>query len=168
MLDSLATLYAEAFPLSERRDISQLRHLICSQPAMSLNALICDGEFAGLFVYWNLEEFWYLEHLAVFPEMRNKKIGQQLLDWVEKHLHGVRLLEVEPAGEEITTRRINYYRRNGYEVLDKTYRQPSYRDMEDSFPLWIMGNDVTIPIDVLNRYIGKIKEIVYYAPQQIS
>ena len=38
----------------------------------------------------------------------------------------------------MTTRRVNYYRRNGYEVLDKTYVQPSYHALEDAcrFGLW--------------------------------
>lgn len=42
-----------------------------------------------------------------------------MLDYVAEHLKGVRLLEVEPTEDEMTTRRVNYYRRNGYEVLDK-------------------------------------------------
>ena len=60
---------------------------------MYFNAIECDGELSGMFVYWDIGDFYYLEHLAVFPEMRNKKIGQQVLDYVAEHLKGVRLLE---------------------------------------------------------------------------
>ncbi len=47
--------------------------------------------------------------------MRNLKIGQQVLDYIAEHLDGMRLLE-EPTTDEMTTRRVNYYRRNGYEI----------------------------------------------------
>ena len=77
-------------------------------------------------LFIGISEVFYLEHLAVFAEMRNKKIGQQILDWVKEQLQGVRLLEVEPAETEMATRRIHYYERNGYRILDRNYLQPPY------------------------------------------
>lgn len=157
----LTALYQEAFPEEERRDIAQLKELLQAEPAMYFNAVHCDGELAGLFVYWDFGNFYYLEHLAVFAEMRNKKIGQKILDWTREHLQGVRILEVEPAETEMATRRINYYRRNGYLILDKTYHQPSYRSGGEEFPLWIMGNQAEDP-ETLKQQIQTIKEKVYY------
>lgn len=161
LLDRLIPLYEESFPEEERRGIAQLKRLIAGQPAMCFNAIECDGELSGLFVYWELDGFYYLEHLAVYPAMRNKKIGQQVLDYVAIRLKGLRLLEVEPTTDEMTTRRVNYYRRNGYEVLDKTYIQPSYHGQGDACPLWIMGNEET---PRLAEFVEKIKEEVYKAP----
>lgn len=158
-LNRLIPLYEGSFPKEERRDIGQLKRMIDARPSMYFNAIECDGELCGLFVYWDLGDFYYLEHLAVYPEMRNKKIGQQVLDYVAVHLQGVRLLEVEPTTDEMTTRRVNYYRRNGYEVLDKTYVQPSYCEPTDACPLWIMGSGET---PRLNEFTEKIKQEVYY------
>ena len=136
----LTALYTEAFPVEERREIGQLGELLHTEPAMYFNAVECDGQLAGLFVYWDFGSFYYLEHLAVFAEMRNKKIGQQILDWVKEQLQGVRLLEVEPAETEMATRRIHYYERNGYRILDRNYLQPPYVKGGKDFPLWVMGN----------------------------
>lgn len=160
-LDRLIPLYEESFPEEERREITQLKRLVAGQPAMYFNAIECDGELCGLFVYWDLGDFYYLEHLAVYPAMRNKKIGQQVLDYVAVHLPGLRLLEVEPTTDEMTTRRVNYYRRNGYEVLDKTYVQPSYHHPGDACPLWIMGNEAS---PRLAEFVEKIKQEVYGIP----
>lgn len=154
--------YTEAFPLEERRDRKQLEELLVKEPAMYFNAVGCGGELAGLFVYWDFGTFYYLEHLAVFAAMRNKTIGRQVLDWADRHLQGIRLLEVEPEGTGMAARRIAYYRRNGYAVLDRTYRQPAYRPGGEEFPLWIMGNDATLAPDVLQRQIRTIKNKVYY------
>lgn len=158
----LTTLYTEAFPSEERREIQQLEEMLLAEPAMYFNAVECDGQLAGLFVYWDFGTFYYLEHLAVFAGMRNKKIGQHILDWVREHLKGVRLLEVEPAETEMAIRRIHYYERNGYHILDKQYLQPSYTAGGTAFPLWIMGNEIPANAAVLQEQLQLIKDKVYY------
>ncbi len=157
----LTGLYQKAFPEEERRDIAQLKTLLQTEPSMYFNAVRCDGKLAGLLVYWDFRSFYYLEHLAVFAEMRNQKIGQKILDWIRKQLRGICILEAEPAETGIATRRINYYRRNGYLILDKTYRQPSYRRNDGEVPLWIMGNQPEAS-GTLKQQIQIIKEKVYY------
>lgn len=160
-LKQLVSLYEEAFPAEERRNIEQLKRLIVEQPSMYFNAVECDGELSGLFVYWDFDGFHYLEHLAVYAEMRNKKIGQQVLDYVQSHLQGIRLLEVEPTDNEMAARRVGYYERNGYRILDRTYIQPSYDGVRNSIPLWIMGNQAYENPALLAKHIHTIKEKVY-------
>lgn len=161
-MKKLAILYQEAFPKSERREIAQLNKLIEHNSEMYFNAIEEDGTLAGLFIYWKFEDFYYLEHLAVYAEMRNRKIGQQVLDFVARHLPGQRLLEVEHATDELTTRRVNYYRRNGYEIVDREYLQPSYDTPKEAYPLWIMSNTPDTDKEKLARQIQTIKEKVYY------
>lgn len=162
LLGRLMPLYTEAFPPEERRQAAQLEKLLHTEQAMFFNAVECEGKLAGLFVYWNFGSFYYLEHLAVFAEMRNKNIGQQILDWAKEHLNGVRLLEVEPAEDEMTTRRVNYYQRNGYMILDQSYIQPAYDGKGEACPLWIMGNRQPEEACLLKEQIGIIKNRVYY------
>lgn len=164
VFQKLMELYTEAFPLEERREIVQLEEMLEAEPAMCFHAVRCDGELAGLVVYWDFGMFYYLEHLAVFAGMRNKKIGQQILEWIGGHLKGVWILEVEPEpGEtEMASRRIRYYERNGFRILDKNYLQPSYRPGGEEFPLWIMGNEPGQTQQELDRQIQVIKDRVYY------
>ena len=129
----LTALYTEAFPVEERREIGQLGELLHTEPAMYFNAVECDGQLAGLFV-----------------------------DWVKEQLQGVRLLEVEPAETEMAIRRIHYYERNGYRILDRNYLQPPYVKGGKDFPLWVMGNGSGQSAEVLNRQIQTIKDKVYY------
>ena len=75
---------------------------------------------------------------------------------------GVRLLEVEPAETEMAIRRIHYYERNGYRILDRNYLQPPYVKGGKDFPLWVMGNGSGQSAEVLNRQIQTIKDKVYY------
>lgn len=157
-LQKLLSLYEEAFPEEERRNAKQLKRLISEKLEMYFNAIETNGVLSGLFIYWDMRDFYYLEHLAVFTPMRNLKIGQQVLDYIAEHLDGMRLLEVEPTTDEMTTRRVNYYRRNGYEILDKTYMQPSYDEDIEVGNLWIMGNRKS---GRLQEFIERIKQVVY-------
>lgn len=160
----LMTLYKESFPPEERRNMHQLEQMLAAVPEMFFNAVEEDGLLCGLASYWDLGDFYYMEHLAVFPEMRNRKIGQQILAYWQQHLHKPQLLEVEPAVEEMACRRIGFYERNGYAVLYKDYVQPSYTADEDACPLWIMGTDACPEIET---YIERIKETVYRRPRAL-
>lgn len=155
----LLKLYIEAFPEEERRDILQLEKMLSEESRMRFNAVMSDNVLAGLFVYWDFGTFYYLEHLAVYSEMRNHEIGRHVLDWIRENLPGLRLLEAERAETEMATRRIRYYERNGYIVLDKEYMQPSYRPEGEPYPLWLMGNQEDKELDAK---VNILKEAVYY------
>lgn len=140
-LQMLFSLYRESFPAEERRNERQLMRLVDEKKEMVFNAVEEEGRLVGLFVYWDFGDFYYLEHLAVYPELRNKRIGQQVLDYVNVTLKGSRFLEVEPPLNEMASRRLAYYRRNGYEVVEKNYIQPSYDGVKKGIPLWLMSSD---------------------------
>ena len=161
VLDRLIELYKLSFPEEERRDIPQLKQMILELPEMYFNAIELDDVLCGLAVYWDFADFYYLEHLAVFPEMRNHKIGKQVLDYWKKNLQKMRILEVEPAEDEMTCRRIAFYERTDLQILTKDYVQPSYRKEEDSCSLWIMGSEEN---ENLDSFIQIIKTRAYREP----
>ena len=87
-LNRLIPLYEESFPESERRKIGQLKRMIENHAPMYFNAIECDGELSGMFVYWDMGDFYYLEHLAVLCFFRlyheshtKKKAPISLYDW---------------------------------------------------------------------------------------
>lgn len=167
LFDRLAELYIQAFPLEERRTTEELKAMVGKREEMTFSAIYESGRPAGLMVYWLFSDFLYLEHLAVFPEMRNLQIGKQVLEYLATAFPGARILEVEPESDELTGRRIGYYRRNGYEVLEKEYLQPAYRKGSGApLPLWIMGNREEIPSGKLPEYIRTIRREVYGAEER--
>ena len=101
-LSRLMDLYILSFPEEERRDEKQLFRMIETVPEMSFNAVEENGELCGLSVFWDLGEFYYMEHLAVFPEMRNRKIGQQILDYWKNHLPKLQILEGTAVGKYVS------------------------------------------------------------------
>lgn len=160
-LDVIKALYVEAFPAYERKDMKYLNELINNEDRMYFYEIKYKKELAGFFVYWNLGEFYFLEYLAIRADMRNQQIGQQLLELFKRDLEGVRILEAEPPADEISDRRVKYYIRNGYEVIDRDYVQPSYWKGEQGVPMWLMSNKNDIDAKTLKKYITRIMKVVY-------
>lgn len=160
-LKILIPLYIQAFPEDERRNVEQLKHLIQNHAAMHFNAILESGEIAGLFIYWVLGDFYYLEHLAVLPELRNRKIGQQVLDYIRENWKEDSIMEVEIPEDEWAKRRIHYYERNGFRVVERQYVQPAYDARHRDIPLWIMSNSPANDGERLASRLEIIKKKVY-------
>lgn len=140
----LLDLYETSFPASERRDRTKLTDMIGTNDFMRFCAIIDNhDQLAGLFIYWDFPQFVYGEHFAIFPEMRNHGVGRDLLG----HLFAITdkpiYIEVEPAEDEMSVRRVEFYRRNGFETVTKDYFQPPYENGGDGLPLWIMAHGQT-------------------------
>lgn len=144
--EKLYGLYEAAFPAEERRERKALERLMDSDSRMSFCGIEHEGNVVGLLCYWHFDGFYYLEHLAVFPELRGHGIGRDLLKIVSEQLKGVCVLEAEPADlNDMARRRIGFYERNGFAVADKDYMQPSYTPEGEPFPLWILANTEVEP-----------------------
>lgn len=82
--------------------------------------LINNGDtLAVFFLYWDLGTAYYIHFIAVYPEMRNNKIGQQILAWVSANLFLPVFLESEVPYDEITSRRLEFYKRNDFHEIAK-------------------------------------------------
>lgn len=147
-------LYVSAFPVNERRDPEVVRRMAAERPEMEFGVVATrsGGEFAGLVVLWRFPGFTFLEHLAVEPSRRNGGTGRWILNWVSRFFPGFRLLEVEPVGvTPMAERRIAYYERNGYRVIEKDYLQFPYREGDAPLPLWLMANADCSPDELRER-----------------
>lgn len=157
----LMSLYMYAFPEEERRDMDVLHSLIQSEKRMCFCVIEHDSVAAGLLVYWDFDDFVFLEHFAVFESMRGKNIGGMLLEYVNKTFGKDIILEVEHPETEIAARRIGFYKRHGYRVVDMIYAQPSYREKGVHYPMLLMSTNVGMPLDVMGKRVEIIKREAY-------
>ena len=118
----LMDLYEQSFPPAERRERQSLASLLSKEARMHFCSIIDDdGTMAGLFIYWDLHTFIYMEHFAVFPDMRNRGIGRRMLQHLFTLADKPLVLEAEPADDEMAKRRIDFYRRNGCTPVYPTF-----------------------------------------------
>ncbi len=75
-LQSIWPIMEEAFPPEERRTLTQQLEIIADQ-RYRMDFLYEDAALAGFIGYWLLDEFIFIEHLAVDAKMRGKGTGSK-------------------------------------------------------------------------------------------
>lgn len=147
-LEPARRLYVDAFPPEERRPWEQ----ILLEPSDTLRGpflhtlLLGEGisdRFAGMISSWQFDEFSYLEHFATMPGLRGSGIGSQVLAALVAGFTVPWVLEVERPTDDnpMAARRIAFYERNGFHVLDYDYIQPPYSPGLPEVPLLLMSTD---------------------------
>lgn len=159
VLARLVCLYEISFPESERTSTEHFLNMIEQCPQMSLYAVQYGEETAGFYCIWDLNECYYLLYLVTVPHLRNRHIGRQILKYLNVTLNKPLFLEADIPVDDISVRRANYYKRNGFFVIANN-PQTLYAVREPSCKLLLMCNRT---IDNPEPYMIKIRDIVYEA-----
>lgn len=131
--------YCETFPADERRNEKQFRALF-SNPKVKIFAVLDELQNIGYLICWELTDFVFLEHFEIFSDFRSQKYGSQIIAGLFKDYSRI-VLEAEPAGlNEDSKRRISFYERNGFQIIDQSYVQPPYDPDKNALDLWLLAN----------------------------
>lgn len=164
LIDDVKRLFFESFPEEERRPWDDfIRKMEMQEGGFSLHAYLTpEKRLAGFITLWDLDDFRYAEYLATAPEMRGNGLGAKIIRREIEESPKPLLLEVEmPETGEMASRRINFYRRNGFIAHeDIFYEQPPYSEGLPSVRLMLM---TTAPIKDADATIRNLHSRVYGA-----
>ena len=156
-ISKIFSRYEKTFPEDERRSKEQFLDL-AENPDVFVFLIKNEDETIGYCVIWELSNFYFLEHFEVFEEFRNQKFGEKILESLQEKFEKM-ILETEPDSlSEIAARRLQFYQRNGFEIVEKNYLQPSYGEGKSSLHLFLMAN---IEPENVETLIQEIHKIVY-------
>lgn len=148
-------LLSVSFPVEERRD-GDLQRKIMKHPDYRLMA-IADGDTAvGVAGYFDAPQFVYFENFCILPDKRNGGYGSETLKLLTDGLNKPFILEAEPPANELTRRRIAFYKRNGMKENPYPHIQPHYRKDDPDLPLVILSYGKVITqrqYDEFRRYL---------------
>lgn len=117
-------LYLESFPSHERRSYeAQLEAL--KDPHLFCMKILYGWKFSGFVWFWKHADFYYIEHMAMCPQMRSKGLGSRVLSLLQQRKKRI-ILESEPPTNETRKRRIGFYKRNGFHANAVHYEHPGY------------------------------------------
>ena len=135
--DSFFALLEQSFPPEEyRKKEKQLALLEDSR--YEATVLMQNDTVTALIGAWKLDDFIFIEHLAVSPALRNKGIGSTFVSEYVSNSSLPVVLEVENINEELPQRRIGFYKRLGFVLTDVCYDQPNFIESNVKIPLRIM------------------------------
>lgn len=159
-------LLTRAFPKDEYRELTEMQVLTESNIKFHNNLIYDNGTFVGLITYWDFGNFFYIEHFAIVPEMRNHGYGRKVMEKVKALLRHPIVLEVECPTEEMSRRRIGFYERQGFQLWKSEYMQPPYRQGDGFLKLFIMAyGNIHEDRDFENVKTTIHKEVYNYEPQ---
>lgn len=130
-------LYKSSFPVVERRDDAEQRRVL-ENDAYHFDIITENGEFIGIMLYWEVNSLIYLEHFAIRSDLRNKGFGTVALDLLKKKGKTI-LLEIEPPVGDITVRRYEFYKRNGFVMNSFYHIQAKYHFGDADLELKILS-----------------------------
>lgn len=97
-----------------------------------------EAVFVGLVLYWETEDFIYVEHFCILPELRNKKYGQTVLELLGQRGKTV-ILEIDPPVDMISVRRKGFYERSGFVENSYSHIHPPYHEGNTGHKLVVMS-----------------------------
>lgn len=150
-------LLIASFPVEEYRDLHILKEYANTRTDFYCNIILDDSVSVGFLTYWDLEDFYYIEHFAIDPQLRNGGYGQKVLEDLDRHIRKNIVLEVERPTEEVAQRRIRFYQKLGYALWEKEYVQPPYRMGYKELPMYLMAKGDLIP----DKDFERIKKLIY-------
>ena len=130
-------VFETSFPIEERPLFDTILHAR-NKTIFHFNVVYLNGNPVGIFSYWTFDKFTYVEHFAVGEQYRNNGVGQRIM----KHfLSGITqvVLEVEMPATAMAQRRIDFYKRLGFDTNPHNYIQPSYHNDGNTLPMIIMS-----------------------------
>ena len=122
--EPLFRLYQSGFPLHEQRT-REKEEAILAHPACRTLALRERGAFAGLLALWEGEDFTYVEHFAIQPELRGSGLGGRVMEKLMGQGKPV-VLEIDPPVDAISQRRKGFYQRCGFVENPYAHVHPPY------------------------------------------
>lgn len=126
-----------------------------------------DGHIRGFISFWRINDFVYVEHLAVAPQQRGKGVGRDMMLRMLRSTRRPCVLEVEPPVDSLTRRRIRFYESLGLTPRPKiNYTQPPYASGGKSVPLLIMASPSLSDEKLCEEVIPAIKLVVYDATRK--
>lgn len=166
ILHDFLCLYTTAFPPEERRsewiDEGTISSFIEEKDDFNIIIASIDDSFVGFLSYWHFKEYIYIEHFAVEKSNRGKGIGKKILQHVIENICGNIILEVELPNSDISKRRVNFYKNEGFVLWQSIeYIQPAYSEGQAPVPLMLMTNGDMLLSSAEDEKILEIKNRVY-------
>lgn len=159
--DEVFRIMDEAFPNNEMRTYKAQKKLLDNEKYNIYVKKDKYGSIEGFLAYWNLGNCTFFEHLAVSKKLRGKGIGRQIILENIKNVKNPVFLEVELPNTNISQRRINFYKRLGFNLNEFYYEQPALRKNESFQQLLIMSYPHPINEQSFALYKREIYDNVY-------
>lgn len=95
----------------------------------------------GFIAFWEFDKMAYIEHFAVDEKHRNEGLGSRILNHLTGSLDKRVCLEVSLPKDEVSIRRIEFYKKNNFFLNRYDYMQPPISKGRNPIPFMLMTSE---------------------------
>lgn len=158
--EELWEIYNASFPPDERRSRNHQKEIMKNNK-YNVIPFLNNNKLIGFLAYWDLSDFIFIEHFAFSSEVRGMGFGSKYLEKFLKKASKIVILEVEPVYDDITLRRVCFYKRLGFELNKYDYNQPAFDKNKESVILQLMSYNKKLKHEEFQLMKEKLYKDVY-------
>jgi GNAT superfamily N-acetyltransferase len=153
-------IYRYSFPIYEQRTFEHQQTAFKS-PLYHLDVCVEEGVVIGFIAYWIFPDYAYVEHYAMAKEARGQGYGTKILgDFLRRMAGRIVVLEIDPVIDEVSTRRLEFYQRLGFQESPFRHTCPKYQPDEQEGELWVLTWPVTVDCDFYEMFYTDLHQVV--------
>lgn len=136
-------IYLSSFPKDEIRNYDLVEQMAGKENFEFFVVYLSEKESQpiGIISLWRFEEFLFIEHFAIEKSLRNKGYGSKIITKVVQDNSLPIIIEVEPPITQKALKRIEFYKKLDFSLLNFYYLQPAYSKTQNPIELRLMTND---------------------------
>ncbi|WP_315082092.1 GNAT family N-acetyltransferase [uncultured Clostridium sp.] len=159
--ESFFNLLEKSFPNIERRSKEGQKEIFDETLYNVYGIKDENKKVIGFIATWEFDKFNFIEHFAVDTSLRGKGMGTDLL---KEYIHNSNkpiYLEVELPNDDICIRRIDFYKRLGFNLNEFDYLQLPLQIGNELLPLKIMTHPYKVSNDEFIYFRKNVYDKVY-------
>jgi len=153
-------LYEEAFPPEERRSLNY-QSRIMKNANYNFDVVLNQDQCIGFLLWWDLENYKYIDHFATSISQRNQGFGRLILEKFISNTNETILLEVELPNTRINKRRIKFYERIGFKLNQHYYEIPSSQEGQSPLQLLLMSYPSYLSTKDVEQFVKTCHPILF-------
>ena len=157
-------IYNSSFPLDERRDFDLVLDMVGKEgfDFYVIKSSLEDEIPIGIISIWEFYDFAYIEHFAIDLSLRQKGYGSKVLNEIINKYSKPFIIEVEPPTNVEALKRIDFYKKLNFSLLDFNYLQPAYSPTQNPLPMNLMTNNILyFTNENIQKAVSLIHKTVY-------
>lgn len=163
--DDAMNVYQSSFPIFEQRTMKD--QIDALEDNRYYCTVICDNDiFIGLLFYWKFENYIYIEHLAISPNLRGQNYGSKILTVFCKENPNT-ILEIDPPIDKVSINRLHFYSKLGFKLQPFTHVHPPYRNGNHGHDLKILSFNRDLEQEEYDKFNVFLKNIVMIYSENI-
>jgi len=138
-------IYEESFPIEEKRTLQEQIKLFDKENFRML-CYVQEEVVLSILFYWKIDSYTYLEHFAVNSILRGRSYGSKILQEFINNNQNI-ILEIEPVVDEMTQKRLDFYKRFDFKVNNHLHFQVPFRKDEKKLKLTFLSHKKVLSAD---------------------